>query len=264
MSKAIRRIVGALLLLLGLVGLALSLTGLVGCWLVRGSVIQRTSRACESADRFLGVTAESLDQVKTSLGTARTKLDAVRAACATPPPAEQKEPRARRAALRAMTGDFAPQIEKARQAATGVAEGAVVVNALLEGLEDVPLAHVAGLETDRFNDVSQRLSALAASAKEFDARIGELPGEQGAFDEMGERATYMDRLLSEAATKVGELAERVAEVRARVAEVNANLQRWITGAAVALSVVLLWIGLGQWSLLVHGWSWLRGPHGSAS
>jgi hypothetical protein len=63
---------------------------------------------------------------------------------------------------------------------------------------------------------------------------------------------------------VGELAERVAEVRARVAEVNANLQLWITWAAVALSVLLLWIGLGQWSLLVHGWSWLRGPHGSVS
>jgi low affinity Fe/Cu permease len=33
--------------------------------------------------------------------------------------------------------------------------------------------------------------------------------------------------------------------------------RWINGLAVALTVVLVWIGAGQLSLLVHGWKLVR-------
>jgi hypothetical protein len=247
---------GLLLLLLGVVGLTLGLAGIVGCWAVRPSLTQKASRGCERAERLLAVAAESVNQIKASFEKARRNLAAVRAE-ATAPPSPQKTPAARRGALRLLAHDLTPQLERVRQTAGNVAESAVVLNTLLEGLNNLPFDHFAGIDTGQVNDVSEQVTTLTSAALRLEAMLGELPGEQANLEEVGVHAIRMDDRLSEAATRVGGLAERFAEAQARVADVHSNLQRWITLAAVALTALLFWVSLGQLSLLVHGWSWCR-------
>jgi hypothetical protein len=258
MAKLIRRVTGALLLLLGALGLALSLAGMVGCWLVRPPLTQKASQVCERSEKLLGITAESAGKIKATLEKARANLAHVRKESAAPPPPD-KLPAMLRATLRRKARDLSPQIEQARQIAGNVVDFAAVLSPLLEGLNDLPFGPVGELDPEQVNDISKRVTALGGAAQKLDAMLGELPGQQASLDEVSEHAARMDEQLSEAAARVGALADRAARARARVAEVHSQLPDWITGAAVVLTVVLFWIALGQLSLLVHGWSWCRGP-----
>jgi hypothetical protein len=69
------RTAGALLVLLGGLGIALCAAGIGGSWVVSRSLIHSTSRACERAERILTVTADSLRAVRSGLEKAQKDLE---------------------------------------------------------------------------------------------------------------------------------------------------------------------------------------------
>jgi chromosome segregation ATPase len=253
MPKAIRRIAGVLLILLGAAGLVLMLVGAVGSLRAGQYSIAVTSRTCECAERLLAVTVERTSQIKARLEKARANLAILRAQSSNLDKTlvTQRETLGRRA------HDLFPQLESIRQIAASVPDSAVVLNTLLEGVRALPLAPRVELDPDQINDIADRLTDLTAEAQKLDGVLGELGGQEASLAEVEKRARRMDELLSEVSTRVGELANRLAAAQVRVAEIHSSLHRWITTAAVALIALFLWLGLGQLSLLVQGWSWCR-------
>jgi len=257
MPKAIRRITGALLILLGAAGLALMLLGAAGCLLARQYSILVASRTCERVERLLAVSAGSTGQIKACLEKACANLTTVRAKFSNLDLSD-KTLMVRREKIGRLVNELSPQLEKARQLAASVADSAVVLTTLIEGLNAVLLAPRVGLDIDQVNDLSDRLIDLMAEAQKFGGMLGEAPGQQISLNEVEKRAARLDERLAEATTRVGQLANRVAEAQLRVAEVQSSLHRWITAGVLVLIVVLLWLGLGQLCLLVQGWSWCKG------
>ena len=45
----------------------------------------------------------------------------------------------------------------------------------------------------------------------------------------------------------------------RRGELGSDVLRWVPLAEVGATIILIWIGLGQLSLLIHGWSLYRKP-----
>jgi hypothetical protein len=52
-------------------------------------------------------------------------------------------------------------------------------------------------------------------------------------------------------------SERLESSRQSIAAGHARLMRWINGIAIVVTVVLVWIAAGQFSLLIHGWKLVR-------
>lgn len=251
--RVVRRAAGMLLVLLGGLGVILSVAGVVGCWVVRQSLTRTASRVCERSERLLAVTADSLRQVQAGLDEARGDLDALHDGAKVPAPREPEMRRSRQLLLKKLASQFSSRLDGAQRTATAVAETVVVLNALLEQLDEVPLAQTGRLDLDTVRDTSDRLTNLAASARRLNLLLDELPGGEGGA-EAAQQASRMKEALSQAATRVEELTDRVDEARARVADLRSRLPVRLTAAAVLLTVLFVWAGVGQLSLLARGWS----------
>jgi len=59
-------------------------------------------------------------------------------------------------------------------------------------------------------------------------------------------------------TAIKEYKQKVTDWRAQVSDLTASLPTWIDRASISLTVFLLWFGLSQFGLLLHGLSLRRG------
>jgi hypothetical protein len=104
------------------------------------------------------------------------------------------------------------------------------VNSALQSLDNMPFVNVPTLDTDRLQVLAARAqSSLAAAA--------------GAAQ------------LAEART--AGLEEQVVTARAQLSAFGTAAARWIDRAAVALTLVLLWLALAQASLFRSAWRYTR-------
>jgi hypothetical protein len=71
-------------------------------------------------------------------------------------------------------------------------------------------------------------------------------------------AADLDTRLANLAMKVDDLGARVSEARASAVDASRRVQRWITIAAVVLTVALLWFAASQACMLTRAWRlWQR-------
>jgi hypothetical protein len=246
--------VAVLLFLLGGAGVVLCGAGIAACWAYLPSLGQRGATVCERVERLLGVTADSLDQVKVSLKKAGADLNAIKETEKAPPQAEPAKQRLRRTASRKVADQLSPNLGDVQQKLATLTDVAVVANSLLEGLDQVPLARMIPLQPDQFQDAGQQLSNLTQSAQRLQTLLG--PEGGGGVEE---QTSKMQDALGRVEAKVDGLLDRVTQARERTAEARRELMHWLPFAEVAATVLLIWIGLGQLSLLVHGWSLFRKP-----
>jgi hypothetical protein len=251
--KVIKRIMAAVAFLLAIAVLLLSTACGVGVWMVKKPVTDRTVRIMGRIEAALDLGDQGLEQVKTSLANAAVRLDSVRE--------EQRklaqEPRnsgtVRRVMARTVQQRIAPEIGNAHETIHTVAEAAVLINSVMEDLSHLPFPSNSGLDSSRLTEINGRLSEMESSAWE----LTRLLGETGSDDDADAQLTRMEQTLKTMQNLVAEYEPQFRQVRERTDELKAQILRWITPAAVLISLVFFWIALSQISVLVHAWSWFR-------
>jgi hypothetical protein len=67
----------------------------------------------------------------------------------------------------------------------------------------------------------------------------------------------MDQILKRITRLLDEYGPRFSELRARTMALKSKALRWITPAAIIISVVCFWMALSQISLIFHARAWWR-------
>jgi hypothetical protein len=247
-------ILAGLTLLLGAVGLLLSLGVGVGVWMVAGPVSERAARVFDRIEAALDAADRALDQARTSLARAAERLDSAGQEQAKL--AEQPQPNnaARRVLARTVQQRLGSELGAAEEKLHAVAEAAVVVNSVLEDVGSLPFLSTSGLDLDRLAEMNHRLGNVGPAAWELSRLLGE-PGPDSA--DAGAQLSRVERSLRRLRGLVAEYEPRVKEVRQRTAELKAKTLAWITPGAAVISLVCLWLALSQVSLLFHAWSWWK-------
>jgi hypothetical protein len=252
----IRRLAGLLFLLLGVVGLAFCLAGVVGLWRVRPVLTERGNDLGKRADLLLDKALASLSEGKKLLKKAGENLDELHKT-AQKPPQEGAEPNSvQKMLIKQFATKYSPEIGDADRTVNVALNTAVVLNTMLDGLDDIPAAHLSRLDKEKLKNVSANLEKIIGSGEKLRARLQDLPGDpKTALDE---ETQGMKDALDEVSEQVTDFEQRVKKARDVVTEVRTELPGWITTAAVALTALLVWIGLGQLFLAVRGGVWLFG------
>lgn len=250
LQRAFRCTAGALAMLLGVMGVLVCGAAIVGCWSVLSSLSQRTSDALGRVETILDATSESFEQVRGSLQKADQELEAVREAERAPTP---RSPQLGRAASRRLASKLTSSLGDAQRRLGVAVEAAVVVDSLLDGLDEVPLVRMTKLDTQQLQEVSGRVSALTSNAQRLQAML-ETPS---GSDKVDEETSRMRPILSRVTPGLQGVADRIDEARGRVAELRSRIAGWLRVTQVGLTLILLWIGVGQGCLLAQGWSWYR-------
>jgi len=256
-----KRVAGALLLLLGLVGLLGSVAGIVGSWIG----YQRTSAALERAavrvDGLFDRSTHLLDTVQSALVKARTELDAHEEAEKAAVTAPSKDSFLRRQTARKATQDIAPELRDSRRTLSQVTDVAIVVNSLLEGEKELDIG-AAPLDPAQVDEVSARLTTLIEKAESLQVRLARVEPDAAEPDDLKAEASQAREAVTRLIELVNQARERVLTGKQKVADLHTRTQFWLFWGTVALTVLLVWIGLGQWCLMVQGWRWLFGPRAS--
>lgn len=255
--RVVRPLVGLSAGTAGAAGLVLCVAGLVGLWTVYTEVVRRVDRVFGGADRALADVQGNLRAAAGRLRETEAELEAARkreADLAAQPPAERGPRRERsRKAVEAL----GPEVREARATLVKATEAALVANGLLEALAELPGVERVNVDTDQLEEASDRLSDLTGRAN----RLAELLARAGPADDdqVGGESSRAIELVRRTTGPADAGSDRLEVARQKVAAAHARLMRWIDGVALALAVVLVWIGAGQLSLMVHGWKLVRGP-----
>ena len=205
--------------------------------------VRRADRTFGRAEDALGDVRDSLRQAGDRLRQTRQELATIREQLQAQPFVVDGQAIARKAAEAAL-----PLLVEARQKLLKATEAGLVLEGLLDALAELPLGERVGIEPERLRDASDRLGELIGRSELLAATLEKTASVLA--DESWRLIGPLDRII--AATDAG--ADRADAARERVRAWHARVIYWLTVAAVGVTVLLAWIGLGQLSLLVHGYA----------
>jgi septal ring factor EnvC (AmiA/AmiB activator) len=255
------RLVGATLIGTGLLGIALSLAGLLFVAIAGAGAQQALTRQIATLDQALVATADglaiaegSVSDAEAALGSLSTALvNATRAISDTQPTLD---------ALQDLTGSTLPQtIDSTRQALASAEATARVADNVLGALSflglrynpEVPLSDSIGQVSASLADVPAELSEVATGIATARASLEELTGD---LEAVADDVDAIEESVSDSAEVVAQYQQVVGTLRAEIASVRETAPFWLGAARWGLFLLLVWLALAQLSLLAHGYELL--------
>jgi hypothetical protein len=253
-----KRILGALGLLLSVVGLLVSLAVGVGVWVIREPVTTRLTQIFGRVEGGLDLADRSLDYAQKSLARAATHLEEVRKEQKDLSQAPKKDSATWKLLSRKVQRKFGPELDEAHQKLQTLAEAVVVINSVLEDLGNFPDLAITGLDKGRLEEMNDRLAKVGPTAWELSQLLGEMaPG-----TETDDHFSRIEQALRTLREWIAEYQAKVEQVRQRTAEVKDRTLPRIIPAAILISLICLWLALSQLSIMGRAWSWLWASGGN--
>lgn len=253
--RIVRRLLGSLSSLAGLFGVILGLASLVGVWICYVEIVDRVNRVCARIEDELADTHGNLQKATGRLRETEAKLVSVRTreTESRSGPAVQK--RIRRETSRKAIESVRPEIAEARSALLKASEAALIANGLLGALAELPVVERTSFDTDRLREASVRIEEIT----ERSDRLLELLGRDAQTNDeaVAEESSRAIETIRKPIRLAEEATSGIEQARQKVTDSRARLKYWINWVAGTLTILLVWLTVGQVSLMIHGWKWLR-------
>lgn len=282
--KAIRRILGVLVMIAGILGLVLSLAGLVSVWVVRPTVagyvettiqtldtsISTSQKVMEVTGQALGATIDSVEALSAMLGTTAASVED------TKPVLEQ---------VNLMMGEVMPStMESASNSLKTAQQAAVVLDSAIKSLENfrivlsatpllgalveqpkqaynpqVPLA-------DSLGELATTLESLPATFMEMSANLDKADDNlvtiQDNLITMSDSVGLISNSLSEYQAMISQSQSSMENMTSMLTNIQDNLPSILNGVAMVFSLFFLWLLAAQVVILSQGLELYRGTAGS--
>lgn len=261
LSRGQQRLLGMTLIATAVLGLVISLAGLVVVGYAGARAQEALQRQVTVVDNALAATSDGLAVAETSLEAARRTVSNLSSVVGNVSQAvSDTEPGL--VALQDLLGEQLPEtIVSTQVALDGAAETATIVDGVLSALSlfgvrydpDVPL----NVAIDR---VSQSLAAVPPSLDTVAVGLGTTMTQLGTIAsdltevETGLQAIAAD--LSDAARVIDQYQVVVSDLQAELVMLRTTAPGWIRVARWGGTVLLVWLGLAQLGLLTQSWQLL--------
>jgi len=282
--KFLRRVLGVLVMIAGILGLAISLAGLISVWMVRPAVastinttiqtldtsIQTSQKAMEVTGQALGATVDSVDALSTMLSTTAVSVQD------TQPVLDQ---------LNVMLGETVPStLESASDSLKTAQQAAGVLDSAIKSLEnfqalmsavplvggfvekpkqaynpEVPLADSLGELATNLEGLPATFTEMSANLKKADDNMVSI---QSNLTTMSTSVGRISSSLSDYQAMIGQSQSSMENLSAMLTNVQSNLDNILNGTAIALSVFFFWLLAAQVVIFSQGWELFQGTAGS--
>ena len=246
------------LIVLGTIFLILSLVGMVAAWVYNEPLTR------EATSRLTDINTE-LSQAQVGLQSSQQELErALRIVDATEAALEKLAgqstgPKGLLESIQGTLDDrLLPELKTTRERLIAAGNTLKTLRNTIEGLGSFIPIDLTGPD--------QILADLIASANSLDSEIAsiELVAQQASTflsDSsflLGGDLTETRKSLEEFLATTQEYEKRVTDWRKQVADLIESTPRWIDQASIILTIFLLWFGLSQFGLILHGLNIRRG------
>lgn len=278
--KALRRILGALVMIAGILGIILSLAGVVSVWVVKPNVtnyveitiqtietsVITSQKALQVTGQALGATVVSVDALSTMLSTTAVSVEE------TQPVLDQ---------LNVMMGETMPSsMESASDSLKTAQQAAVVLESAIKSLENFRaamsatplLSSLVEQPKQTYNPevpLADSLGELATTLESLPATFTEMSAD---LDKADDNLVTIQSNLVTMSDSVGQISKSLSEYQAMITQsqssmenlisiltnINNNLTSILNGVAMAFSLFFLWLLVAQVVILTQGWELYQG------
>ena len=257
----VRKIISWTLILLSAIFLLLSIAGIAAAWIYKEPLTRKATSRLKIIDNELA-------QTQTTLASSRMELErALRIVDASEKALEKLAEQSTSAEniLGGIQGTLddklLPELKATRERINAARTSLESLQSVLKGLG----SFIPGVDLSAPEKI---LADLIASTKSLDSDIANAEAvAQQASTFVNDTSYLLGGDLTETRsglesfiTAIKEYEKKVADWRAQVKTLTDGLPTWIHRASVGLTIFLLWFGLSQFGLLLHGLSLRRGDH----
>ncbi|HXD12028.1 MAG TPA: hypothetical protein VN653_18310 [Anaerolineales bacterium] len=241
--------------------LLLSVAGIVAAWVYNEPLTQKTTSQLKEIDGQLA-------QVQTTLASSRVELErALRIVDATEKVLEKLAEQSTSAEnlLGGIQGTLddklLPDLKATREKLNAARTSLESLQSALKGIS----SFIPGVDLSAPEKI---LGDLIASTKSLDSDIANAEAvAQQASTFVGDTSYLLGGDLTETRsslesflTAIKEYEQKVKDWRTQVADLIERSPKWIDETSIGLTIFLLWFGLSQFGLLLHGFSLRRGEN----
>lgn len=252
-----KRVVGFVLVLVGVVGLVGCAVGVGYTWWFSNKYLGQAAETVKAAKTLLTSADQRIDRLSTRVGDARSQLVSLEKA----------------AGAVAAKGPAADPADKAK-----VQNLLATLSSKIEWTEDLaailratvrPGAELMTSFAETPPDMAEKVKAVEDAAEKT---VKNLEGVRGQIADAGkdenveQTAKNISALASAVQTALTEVTDSVTKIDAFLergrTELNAlekSIDGWKKYGPILVTVLLVWVALGQFCLFAWGWSWLMGP-----
>ncbi len=265
MNPQLKRVLGLLLVIVAIVSLVISVSGVIALWGARAALttalqdtaqlaadtLVTTQKALAVADSALQNAADtitvlsgSIDSLANSMGTTQDALNSV---------------------TTLVRQDLPKTIEAAHTALESAQDTARVVDNFLSGISriqflninydpQVPLDKSIGQIGDSLDGLPEQLTKLG---NDLDGIGANLPAITKTIHGLGTTLSDVDTTLAEARVVLKDYAAQLTRAQDAVQPIGAGIPAYVSLFISGLTFIMLWISVVQLIVLVIGWRWFR-------
>lgn len=267
---SIRRILalvaGSALIIAGILGLGLSIGGLVILPRLERQIEAVAADQLEILDRALAATADGLNTAQGSLDQTAEALDSLEVIMGSVGQAISDTAPVLDVATDLLSEQLPTTIESTQETLTSVATSAQIVDDILVGLSAIPLLGLDRYSPEvplhqGFQEVADGLDGipelLLTAGDGLSAGAGSLQDIEAGFAAMGQGIGEAGTSLGSAQLVLEDYQEIVSNLQETLSSVGESLPGWLRTLRWTLTLVLVWLGVAQLGLITQGWDLLR-------
>lgn len=266
MRQLSRRFTGMMLISTAIIGLVISLVGVVGVWWVRPPLTRALTSSVGLVIGALETTAQGLTVVGQSLDLADSSVARLEEAFTTLVTSLGDTVKVLDT-LVALSGRGLPATVQAAQISLRAAQAsAQVLEGMLYAVTSIPFfpGQPYNPETplhQALGEVATSLDGLNTSFTTMEESLAQTGSNLGLIEtevkRMQEDIQHIRESLQEARDVVRQYQDTTARLLERLRWLEANLPRLTTLAAIGLTIFLVWLGFNQVGVLLQGLEFLR-------
>jgi len=258
--QKIKRILGAIVLVISVLMLVLSLGGILGTWIVRPQFTSGLESLATEAETRVTTVVDGLDRLDLALTEARDQVVGVEQDLQNfGSDVEQNKPLATAISER-LASKFGPLFEGTRAIMTTISDAVASANSAVETINAIPFVSVPVPELERIVQLSQDLEDLETQVQDLQTNIDQRRSEiiQGSLSIITTPTSRIITTLDDAQTRVSGISRELGAVQTGLSNFQMAIGRWLTWVAVGNTLILLWVALSQVGVFVLGWRFYSG------
>jgi len=254
-----RKIFSWILIVLSAIFLLLSIVGIGAAWIYNGPLTRKTTSQLTEIDKELSQAQTTLASTQTELERALRIVDVSQTALEKLSQQSTDAKSLLEKIQSSVDDQLLPELKTTRER---IGSARATLEGMLSALKGVS----AFIPSLGLSGPDQMLTDLIDSAKSLDseiANIADLAQQASTFISdtsflLGGDLTETRASLQNFLASAEEYQQKIKDWRAQIADLLVSLPKWIDRASISLTFFLLWFGLSQFGLLLHGLNIRRG------
>ena len=234
----VKRIAGIVAIIFGGLGVILSIVAIVAVWVVNKPITDTSVEVLVTVEAALDVVEENLIRADEALQTVRDGIAETAAQIPTD-------------GLLEVVDNINSLVEAAQSTADTASSIFGVANSIPFLGPSQSQEESSGAKLDELSATLDQISTGLTTVEERLKGLSEGGAEGGLLNNI-------DQDIAGFQSELNRVEGNVNEVGTVVQEITVSVPRWIDVASVIITLLIIWLGVAQYSLLAHGWSWVRG------